>query len=76
MASRKVTKHKIKNTAPRLRYGWVPDVPDQRDLLFGAIHPAVTALPPHVDLRLSCPPVENQGSLGSCTGNALAGAIE
>jgi C1A family cysteine protease len=76
MASQKITKHKIKNTAPRLRYGWVPDVPDQRDLLFGAIHPAVTALPPHVDLRLSCPPVENQGSLGSCTGNALAGAIE
>jgi hypothetical protein len=29
-----------------------------------------------VDLRAECSPVEDQGSLGSCTGNALAGAVE
>src|SRR5881397_1011506 len=33
-------------------------------------------LPPSVDLRRRCSPVENQGDLGSCTGNALAGAVE
>ena len=34
------------------------------------------ALPPSVDLRPKCPPVYNQGSLGSCTANAIAGALE
>ena len=76
MASRKVTKRRVNNTISRLRYGWVPDVPDQRDLLYGAIRPTAITLPPHVDLRPSCSPVEDQGNLGSCTGNALAGAIE
>jgi C1A family cysteine protease len=59
----------------RLRYGWVPDVPDQRDLLYGAVRPTF-ALPAHIDLRPNCSSVEDQGNLGSCTGNALAGAIE
>ena len=40
----------------------------------------VRAVPPHlpssVDLRPLCSPVENQGNLGSCTGNSLAGAVE
>jgi C1A family cysteine protease len=29
-----------------------------------------------VDLRPQCPPVYDQGQLGSCTGNAIAGAIQ
>jgi len=33
-------------------------------------------LPPSVDLRADCSPVEDQGSLGSCTANAGAGLIE
>ncbi|HUL04464.1 MAG TPA: C1 family peptidase [Gemmatimonadales bacterium] len=33
-------------------------------------------LPPSTDLRAGCSPVENQGPLGSCTGNAIAGAVE
>lgn len=31
-------------------------------------------LPPSVDLRPLCPPVYDQGNLGSCTANAIAGA--
>jgi len=31
--------------------------------------------PPRVDLRPLCPPIVDQGSLGSCTANALAGAL-
>lgn len=31
--------------------------------------------PPRVDLRPGMPPVYDQGQLGSCTGNAIAGAI-
>lgn len=37
---------------------------------------APIALPPAVDLRPLCPPVYDQGQLGSCTANAVAGAIE
>lgn len=57
-------------------YGWLPDLPDQRDFMYSAVAPKLLRLPPKVDLRSKCPPVENQGALGSCTANALAGALE
>lgn len=57
-------------------YGWVPDLPDQRDFLYRAIRMAPTVLPHDVDLRPDCSPVEDQGNLGSCTANALVGALE
>lgn len=56
-------------------YGWVPDIPDQRDYLYKAIKPIVR-LPKEVDLRSGCSIVEDQGSLGSCTAQALAGNLE
>ncbi|MCX5686476.1 MAG: C1 family peptidase [Candidatus Omnitrophica bacterium] len=56
-------------------YGWLPDIPDQRDYLYGAIRPVIR-LPDKVDLRDLCSAVENQGDLGSCTAQALAGNIE
>jgi C1A family cysteine protease len=58
------------------KYGWIPDLPDSRDYLFGVRRPLSVALPSSTDLRPLCPPVENQGQLGSCTANALAGALE
>jgi C1A family cysteine protease len=58
------------------RYGWVPDLPDMRDHLYAAPMEMVTALPPTADLRPHCPPVYDQGQLGSCTGNAIAGAVQ
>ena len=76
MAQRKSKARTKSKAVQKLHYGWVPDVPDQRDLLYSAVRPAPLALPQHIDLRLTCSPVENQGNLGSCTGNALAGAIE
>jgi C1A family cysteine protease len=56
------------------RYGWVPDLPDQRDHTYAAPAAVLQALPPKVDLRPTCPPVVNQGQLGSCTANAIANA--
>jgi len=56
-------------------YGWVPDIPDQRDYLYKAIKPVIR-LPNKVDLRESCPEIELQGDLGSCTAQALAGNLE
>ena len=57
-------------------YGWVPDLPDYRDYLYSAVRPVPLTLPLRVDLRHGCSSVEDQGSLGSCTANALAGALE
>jgi len=57
-------------------YGWVPDIPDQRDYLLSAVLKVPAKLPSKVDLRPLCSKVEDQGQLGSCTANALAGAIE
>ena len=57
-------------------YGWVPDIPDQRDYLLRAVLKVPKKLPRKVDLRLLCSKVEDQGDLGSCTANALAGALE
>ena len=55
-------------------YGWMPDVPDHRDLVYAAAR--ITTLPPSVDLRPGCPPVYDQGQLGSCTANAIAAVIQ
>jgi C1A family cysteine protease len=60
-----------------MRYGWLKDIPDQRDRKFSLeTLPAVGALPASVDLAPLCPPVYDQGELGSCTANAIAGALE
>jgi C1A family cysteine protease len=55
------------------KYHWVKDKIDTRDhpyRLTGATQPNI------VDLRQYCSSIEDQGKLGSCTGNAIAGAIE
>ena len=56
------------------KFGWVPDLPDHRDHLYAAPQPVLAVLPAKVDLRKKCPPVLNQGQLGSCTANAIANA--
>jgi len=58
------------------RYGWVRDLPDRRDLPYSAPPDISAALPPHVDLRPQFPPPSDQGRLGSCTANAIAGALQ
>ena len=58
------------------RYGWLPDLPDHRDHYYAAVVERAAVLPASADLRAQCPPVYDQGQLGSCTANAIAGAIE
>jgi C1A family cysteine protease len=60
-------------------FGWRPELPDHRDLPYAAMRLALEqpmALPSQVDLRPQCPPVYDQGALGSCTANAIAGAFQ
>src|SRR5689334_17932133 len=47
--------------------GWIQDLPDHRDLAYAAPSAALETLPREVDLRPECPPVYNQGRIGSCT---------
>lgn len=56
-------------------YGWRPDKPDFRDHVYSEVIKSAS-LPSSVDLRPLCPPVQDQGELGSCTGNAIASALE
>ena len=55
------------------KLNWKKDKPDERDLKFCLEAPV--QLPPKVDLRPFMPPVVDQGQTGSCTGNAIAGAL-
>lgn len=52
---------------------WKADKVDTRDYKYQVTQKVSPTL---VDLRRYCSPIEDQGSLGSCTGQAIAGAIE
>lgn len=68
--------------------GWLPDYPDFRDYTMdheeikpmikkiGVAESVKTSIPVSVDLREWCSPIEDQGSLGSCTANAGVGIVE
>jgi len=71
-----------------LGLGWLPDYPDFRDYTeeeksvklmlkkVGVEKAAKVSIPATVDLRSWCPPVEDQGTLGSCTANAGVALFE
>jgi C1A family cysteine protease len=63
-------------TGPKRSYGYRPDLPDFRDHIAAVSHALAHKLPRQVDLRAGMPPVYDQGELGSCTGNALAAAVQ
>ena len=70
------TRNSVTTTRNPAWYGWIPDLPDQRDHLYAKVHAAPKKLPAKVDLRKTCSAIEDQGQLGSCTANALVGALE
>jgi C1A family cysteine protease len=68
--------HRVKTTETintTFQLNWTKDRVDNRDYLFT---PPTLALQSSVDLRPWCTPVENQGNIGSCTGQAITSAIE
>ena len=64
---------KSRTLADKFSLQWQPDRLDTRDYKYTVTQ---KVSPNIVDLRSYCSPIENQGSLGSCTGQAIAGAIE
>jgi C1A family cysteine protease len=61
-------------TAKR-KYGWIPQLPDFRDWQFTVSNPQAIKSVSLFD-HYNTPPIYNQGNLGSCTANGLAGLIE
>ena len=57
-------------------YGWKRDLPDKRDTYHSFKGIVREELPISVDLRDKCPTIYNQGTLGSCTANAIAAAYQ
>jgi C1A family cysteine protease len=55
------------------KYHWKADKVDIRDYPYSLTRATIAGT---IDLRQYCSPIENQGNLGSCTGQAIAGAIE
>jgi C1A family cysteine protease len=55
------------------KFHWTPDKVDNRDYKYQVTTKVQQNL---VDLRNYCSTIEDQGNLGSCTGQAIAGAIE
>src|SRR5438067_442543 len=69
----------LSNKIVKPGFSWTPDLPDYRDHTYAAPLAKLTAtapLPAKVDLRRNCPPVYNQGNIGSCTANAIAAALQ
>ena len=68
----------------KIKFGWVPDLPDHRDV---SIESSISldsvagvsnsvALPKSADIRGGFSPIENQGSIGSCTAQAGVALVE
>lgn len=55
-------------------FGWTPDTPDHRDVMF-SLPKKMKKLPAKVDLRTDKVAIFDQGSLGSCTANAVSTAF-
>ena len=62
--------------ARNLKYGWRKDLPDHRDHTHTFSYNILNNLLSSEDLRKYMPPVYDQGELGSCTANAIAGAFQ
>ncbi|MEK6678136.1 MAG: C1 family peptidase [Nitrospirota bacterium] len=77
----------MSETIEKFGMGWLPDYPDFRDyteehedvnkiLTPTGLIKAAKSLPAAVDLRAWCSPIEDQGSIGSCTAHAGVGIVE
>ena len=57
------------------KFGWIQDEKDKRDFKYSPPKALFRKLPLRADLRVLFPPVYQQGLLGCCVGNEVAGQI-
>ncbi len=62
------------NNANKRNYSWLPDVPDHRDKVYTRVLKPI--LVKKVDIIGKWNAIEDQGSLGSCTGNCVTSMLE
>jgi C1A family cysteine protease len=72
-AAKKVIPKILEQNEQTFSLVWKSDTVDNRDYKYQLTSKQT---PNMVDLRIYCSPIENQGNLGSCTGQSIAGAIE
>ncbi len=65
-----------KKSNPAYKLGWVPDIPDARDILYAAPAKVLKKLASKINLTSKFPAVYDQGQLGSCTANAIGAAFQ
>ena len=58
------------------KYQWKPGKGNPSAVPYQLNESIQASLPATVDLRQYCSPIDDQSNLGSCTGNAIAGAID
>jgi len=58
------------------KFGWIPDIPDQRDFKYSAPKKSAKKRLYRVDLRPYMPPIYEQGYLGSCVSQAVGACLQ
>jgi len=59
-----------------IKYGWRRELPDHNDQYYEFNYKGYDSNIKNIDLRCNCPEIYDQGKLGSCTANAVAGAYQ
>ena len=54
MSPRKKGSSKRKASVKKINFGWMPDLPDHRDVLYGVVRRVPAKLPKSADLRPMC----------------------
>jgi hypothetical protein len=68
-------RHSIIHGVKRHISGYVADRKDHRDWIMKGPHPTAAPIPPSASLRDKCPPVLDQGVLGTCVAHGTTEAM-
>ena len=64
------------NDWKKYKLNWYPSKKSPEDIKFRNLFPKVKVIPQQVDLRVKYGDIFDQGELGSCTSNSVAGCLK